>query len=287
MSIGKIVLALATILLFSAALAAAGSQASVEFRGFPLYALCAAVGFVLHWLAFIPAYIFQTERYFDLTGGISFIASVALAAVLHPGMSFRGWVLCALVVIWAARLSLFLFRRIHKSGRDRRFDEMKSKFWRFLLTWTLAGAWVYLTLAAALAAMTQVDQSAPDLFLLVGVLVWLAGFIFEVVADYQKSRFRADPENEEKFITSGLWAYSRHPNYFGEIVLWFGVAIIALPVLQGWQWLTLISPVFVVLLLTRVSGVPMLEASARKRWGNDPEYQHYVQNTPVLVPRPA
>ncbi|GAB5501119.1 MAG: hypothetical protein PsegKO_34300 [Pseudohongiellaceae bacterium] len=287
MSLSKVLASLITILASSALLAIAGSQGSVEVAGLPLYALCAGVGFVLHWLAFVPAYLFQTERYFDLIGGVSFLGTVALAAVLHPDMSMRGWLLCLLVAIWAARLGIFLFRRIHKSGGDSRFDDMKSKFWRFLLAWTLAGAWVFITLAAALSAITRADHSPVGIFAVVGTAVWLIGFVLEVVADYQKSLFRADPKNADKFIASGLWAYSRHPNYFGEIVLWTGVAIIVLPVLQGWQWLTLVSPVFVALLLTRVSGVPMLEASARKRWGGDPEYQHYVEQTPVLIPRPV
>lgn len=286
MANNKIVLALIGIVGFSAALAAAGSQGSITVAGLPLFALCASVGFLLHWLAFIPAYLFQTERYFDLTGGVSFIGTVSLAAFLHPAMSVRGWLLCLLVAVWAARLSLFLFHRIHKTGRDRRFDTMKSRFWRFLLTWTLAGAWVFVTLAAALAAITQTDSGAVDGFLIAGALIWALGFAFEVIADYQKSAFRADPANADKFISTGLWAWSRHPNYFGEIVLWSGIAIIAIPALQGWQWLTLISPLFVTLLLTRISGVPMLEDSAEKRWGNDPEYQRYVQRTPVLIPRP-
>lgn len=284
MTIGRTILALIGVLAVSAGLTMAGSQGTVQVAGLPLYFLCAAMGFVLHWLAFVPAWVFQTERYFDLTGGVSFIATVALAAGLHPDLSLRGWVLVLLVSIWAARLAIFLFQRIHKSGRDRRFDDMKSKFWQFLLAWTLAGAWVFITLAAALAAITRVDDSGPDLFLLAGSAIWLFGFVFEVIADFQKSAFRADPDNSDKFITSGLWAYSRHPNYFGEIVLWTGVAIIAMPVLEGWQWLTLISPGFVALLLTRISGIPMLEASARKRWGDDPEYQRYVQTTPVLIP---
>jgi steroid 5-alpha reductase family enzyme len=119
-----------------------------------------------------------------------------------------------------------------------------------------------------------------------GVLVWIAGFGIEAVADRQKSRFRADPANKGRFIRSGLWAWSRHPNYFGEIVLWVGVAIIAVPVLQGWQWVTLISPVFVTLLLTRVSGVPLLEKKADATWGGQPDYEAYKASTPVLVPRP-
>jgi len=123
-------------------------------------------------------------------------------------------------------------------------------------------------------------------FAAIGFLVWVFGFAFEVTADTQKSRFRADPNNKGKFIHTGLWAWTRHPNYFGEIVLWVGVAIIALPVLRGWQWVTLISPVFVALLITRISGVPLLEKQADERWGGQEDYEAYKERTPVLIPRP-
>ncbi len=119
-----------------------------------------------------------------------------------------------------------------------------------------------------------------------GLLVWLLGFSLEVMADRQKTRFRADSENVGKFINVGIWSWSRHPNYFGEIVLWIGVAIIALPALSGWQCLTLISPVFVTILLTHISGVPMLEARADEKWGGRADYEAYKTNTPVLIPRP-
>ena len=109
---------------------------------------------------------------------------------------------------------------------------------------------------------------------------------FEVVADTQKSAFKADPANAGRFITTGLWSWSRHPNYFGEITLWTGMAVLALPVLSGWNWVALISPVFVFVLLTRISGIPMLEHRARKRWGDDPAFQAYTANTSVLVPLP-
>ncbi len=117
-------------------------------------------------------------------------------------------------------------------------------------------------------------------------MVWLVGFGIEVAADDQKRAFRADPANRGRFITTGLWAWSRHPNYFGEITLWVGVALVALPALSGWQHLTLVSPLFVGLLLTRVSGVPLLEARGQATWGDDPEYRDYVARTPVLVLRP-
>ena len=189
-------------------------------------------------------------------------------------------------MIWAVRLGTYLFRRIRKAGKDARFDELKTSFPRFLLTWTLQGLWVSLTLSAALAAITTTTRKGLDIFALIGFLVWVLGFAFEVAADTQKSRFRADPANKGKFIQTGVWAWSRHPNYFGEIVLWIGVAIIAVPVLRGWQWVTLISPVFVTLLLTRVSGVPLLEKRADEKWGGQDDYEAYKERTPVLIPRP-
>lgn len=112
----------------------------------------------------------------------------------------------------------------------------------------------------------------------------MIGFAIEVISDRQKSRFRE--ENKEGFITSGLWSWSRHPNYFGEIVLWLGIAIIALPTLSGWQWATMISPIFVIVLLTKISGVRMLEVSGKKRWGTDEGYQAYLASTSVLIPLP-
>jgi steroid 5-alpha reductase family enzyme len=115
-------------------------------------------------------------------------------------------------------------------------------------------------------------------------LLWLAGFSIEVIADKQKTVFRANTENAGKFIRTGLWSISRHPNYFGEMMLWLGIAVIALPTLVGWQFATLISPIFVILLISKVSGVNLLEANANERWGSDSEYQKYVASTPVIVP---
>ncbi len=156
---------------------------------------------------------------------------------------------------------------------------------RFLNTWTIQALWISFTLAAALAAITSSRQPALDRLALLGFLVWVTGFSIEVVADAQKSRFQANPDNKGRFIQTGLWSRSRHPNYFGEILLWIGVAIIALPTLQGWQWLTLISPLFVILLLTRVSGIPLLEKKAQEKWGGQEDYEAYKKRTPVLIPR--
>lgn len=274
------------VILIGLGLALAGSQGSASAFGFPLFAFSVGLAFLIQWLAFIPAYMLQSERFFDLTGSITYISVTIIAVLAGPTVDGRSILLFTLVVIWAARLGTFLFRRIHKAGKDARFDEIKPSFARFLLTWTLQGLWVTLTLSAALAAITTTTRRELGLFALIGFLVWGFGFAIEVIADLQKSRFRAHPENKGKFIHTGLWAWSRHPNYFGEIVLWFGVAMIATPALQGWQYVTLLSPVFVTLLLTRVSGVPLLEERADAKWGGDPEYEAYKASTPVLVMRP-
>mgnify|MGYP002628295605 CR=1 FL=1 len=282
----KSIIAIVVVLFISGGLAVAGSQGSVYVPRVPLFAICASIGFVLHWLVFIPGFIYQTEHYFDLTGSISYIASVTVAAVLHPNLDLRGLIICVLIFIWAARLGSFLFIRVKKAGQDRRFTEMKTRFWRYLLTWTLGGAWVFITTAAGLAAITSMTQRPLGIWIILGILLWTTGFSIEVIADRQKTRFRKDPENSENFITTGLWNYSRHPNYFGEIILWLGIAVIAFPTLVGWQFLTLISPFFVTFLLIKISGVRLLEEGGQKRWGDDPAYRKYLATTSVLVPLP-
>ena len=279
-------LSIPLVILIAFGLALAGGQGGVRVSGIPLFALAVALAFVIQWLAFIPAFILQTEKFFDITGSLTYILVTLLAVLLGGRADWRAVLLLVLVVGWAVRLGSFLFRRIHRSGKDERFDDIKPSFARFLMTWTLQGLWISFTLAAALAAITSQIKKAPDVFALAGLLVWIAGFAIESVADQQKNAFRADPENKGRFIRSGLWAWSRHPNYFGEIMLWVGVAIIALPVLQGWQWLTLVSPLFVFFLLTRVSGIPMLEKRADEKWGGQPDYENYKANTSVLVPLP-
>lgn len=278
-------IALPLVMLTGAGVAYAGSQGGMSARGVPLFALAVGLAFLFQWVVFVPAYLLQSEKFFDLTGSVTYITVTTLAVLLSPVVDDRSVLLMALVLIWAARLGTFLFTRILKEGKDARFDDIKPSFIRFLNTWTLQGLWVTFTAAAALAAVTTTFRKELGWFALVGFIIWVFGFSIEVLADAQKSQFRSDPENKGKFIQSGLWSRSRHPNYFGEIVLWVGVAVIALPVLRGWQWVTLISPVFVALLLIRVSGIPMLEARADERWGGQDDYEEYKEKTPVLIPR--
>ena len=267
-------------------IAFAGGQGSVEVLGKPLFFLAIGIVFLIQWIGFIIAFIQKSERFFDLTGSLTYISVAALSILMLPEIDNRSVLLLVLVVIWATRLGTFLFTRIQRAGRDDRFDEIKVSFSRFLLTWTIQGLWVTFTAAAALGAITSTNQKPLGWIALVGFVVWVVGFFFELLADVQKSAFKANPENKGKFIQTGLWAWSRHPNYFGEIVIWVGVAIIALPVLRGWALLTLISPLWVILQLTVISGVPMLEKKADKRWGDQEDYQRYKAQTPVLIPRP-
>lgn len=250
-------------------------------------AIAVVATFTVQWVAFVPSYLARTERFFDLTGAATYVTVTAGLAIASAPLDARSAVLTAAVVLWAARLGLFLFARVRRTGADARFEQIKTSGARFLGVWTLQGVWIVLTAAAAWVAIAEGERVPMDAWAVAGMAVWVAGFVMEVVADSQKRRFARDPGNRGEFISTGLWAASRHPNYLGEIVLWTGIALIAVPTLVGWQWLALVSPVFVTVLLTRISGVPMLEARASDRWGDRPDYQEYVRTTPVLIPTPG
>ena len=264
----------------------AGSDGGDRVGAIPVFALCGALAFAINWLAFIPAALTQTEHYYDLVGGITYITVTVVAVLLSGELDLRATLVALMVMIWSLRLATFLFRRISKSGGDSRFDNIKNRPPRFFMAWTVQGLWVLLTAAAALAIITGGVHEPLGPAGIAGIIVWAIGMLVEIVADRQKSNFKNDPGNDGKFINAGLWAWSRHPNYFGEILLWTGMAIVAMPVLQGRQWATLISPVFVTFLLTRVSGIPLLENKADKRWGGQDDYEEYKRRTPVLIPKP-
>ncbi len=261
----------------------AGSDQGARFAGYSVFFWCAVVAFSIQWVMFVHAWFTHSEAYFDLTGSITHTLVIIMGLVMTARYDAGSVVLALLVVVWAMRLGPFLFMRIKKAGEDRRFKSIRHSFPTFLMTWTLQGTWVFLTLCCALAALTSAVPVALGINFWLGLGIWIAGFVIEVVADNQKTRFRSDSANADKFICTGLWAWSRHPNYFGEIVLWVGVAVMAYPSLQGAQVFTLISPIFVVVLLVFISGVRMLENRANRRWGDDEDYLRYKRNTPVLM----
>jgi steroid 5-alpha reductase family enzyme len=256
---------------------------SVAVGGWSVFVLCAIFAFVVQWVVFVHAWLTKTEIFFDLTGSITYLVMVGAAVFLSGTEDVRSLLIAGLICVWALRLGPFLYQRIKKAGEDRRFRKLKTSFPMFLMTWTLQGTWVFLTACCALAAITSPNQVPLAAPFYIGIVLWLVGFLLEVIADQQKTAFRADPANSGRFISTGLWAWSRHPNYFGEILLWLGITVMAFPVLEGGQLVTLISPIFVVVLLTFISGVRLLEVRADRIWGDEPEYQTYKRNTPTLM----
>lgn len=267
--------------------AALAGSGSAKLAGYPAVLVCALVAFGVNWLAFIPAAIFQSDRFYDTTGAITYLTVIAAACLTAWPLDARAAVVAAMVTIWTVRLGSFLFLRIHTAGgTDQRFAKIKINPPRFFVAWTLQAVWVIFTASAALIVITASQPQPLDVFFWAGAAMWAIGFTFEVIADEQKRRFKADPANTGRFITSGLWSWSQHPNYFGEITLWLGILVMALPLLSGWAYLAIISPLFVALLLTKVSGINLLDGIAKRRWGDDPAFQAYRRDTPVLLPRP-
>ena len=245
------------------------------------------LAFAIQWIAFIPAYIFQTEKFYDLTGSLTYLLviwySLTLSSDQLTNLNVANIVIVLLISLWAIRLGSFLFMRIHHDGEDKRFRSIKPSASQFFMTWTLQGLWVSLCSMCALTAISSDSGVVMNALFYIGLGLFLYGFITEVIADKQKTAFRSIPKNRDKFITSGLWAKSRHPNFFGEIVLWSGIAVMSFSSLNGLQYLTLISPLFTYFLLVYVSGVRMLEDRADKKWGHDEDYIKYKSETPVLL----
>ena len=282
---------IAVIIAFSlgSLVAVAGSNGGYEYKGYSILLISMALSFLLHWIAFLPSYLARTEKFYDIIGTVAYLTVLATASYLtilstNDSLQIRSIITIALVTVWALRLGLFLFIRVLKAGEDRRFREVKQNFSKFLVWWSISALWVFLTSANALTMIINNVGYSDDLYLYFGLLLWLVGFSFEAIADEQKRRFKSDVNNKDSFIRTGLWSISRHPNYFGEILLWIGMAVIAFPTLEGWQYVTLISPFFIYVLLTRVSGVNLLEQRANQKWGGDEEYEIYKKNTPVLIP---
>ncbi|MEO1220557.1 MAG: DUF1295 domain-containing protein [Pseudomonadota bacterium] len=287
----KSLLVVAFVTVIALAFAGFAGANSVELYGYPAMYLAGWMALLINWLAFVPSAAAKSDRFYDTVGAITYLSVMALSVYaaysFHGGIDLRAIVVATMVGLWCIRLGAFLYTRIHAAGgADSRFEKIKVNPARFLVAWTLQALWVILTASAAVAIITIKSPVAPDLFLVVGAALWLLGIVWETVADNQKKAFKDDPDNKGKFINVGLWRWSRHPNYFGEITLWFGILVIAIPVLSGLSWLVVISPIFVFLLLTRISGINLQDAQAKERWGDDPDYQEYRKNTPALFPKP-
>ena len=246
------------------------------------------LAYVIHWIAYIPAYVFQTEKFYDLTGSVTYLSVVwfvFLSTYQSISLNFGNLILVLLISIWTIRLGLFLFMRIHKAGEDKRFRTIKTSASQFFMTFTLSGLWVTLCSMCALVAISSPEGLVMNALTYVGIILFIIGFGIEIVADNQKTAFRSIEANKDSFITSGLWSKSRHPNYFGEVLLWFAIAVISFSSLEGLQLITLISPIFTYILLVYVSGVRMLEDMNDKKLADNEQYKSYKKNTPMLFPK--
>ncbi len=239
------------------------------------YMLLLSIG--LNLVMFIPAYIFQTDKLTDISYALTFIL-LSLTALFTGELSTSKIVAAAMVCLWGLRLGGFLFYRILQTGKDKRFDEIRNDPLKFIHFWALQGVSVWVVLMSF-----NLYMGSETVFSIAGIFIWLTGLIIEAVADQQKYNFRQ--KKTGKWIDTGLWHYSRHPNYFGEILCWTGMYIYTFTSLSYLnKFIALISPVYITVLLLFVSGIPRLEEYADNKWGDNKKYQKYKKNTNILIP---
>ena len=265
------------------------SDNSISINGYPVLLYCVLISFTIHLIIFIPSAIMKNEKFYDFTGMIAYLSIIIFALqqkyIQIHSIDIYSLVLSLLISIWTLRLGIFLFYRVLKVGEDIRFKDVKNNALKFFVWFSISSLWVSLTTMAAMNVVTSKNYNQDLTLLCIGTIIWIIGFLFEIISDYQKIKFKNNASNKNKFIDSGLWSISRHPNYFGEIILWIGIYIITLPSSSGLEHLGIISPLFVIVLLNKVSGINLLEASADKRWGSSKEYQKYKKITPKLIPK--
>ena len=190
------------------------AREAAQLAGIPVFALCVGLAFLIQWLVFIPAYRLQTEKFFDLTGSITYISVISIAGLLSAGLDARSILLWALVVIWAVRLGTFLFRRVRKAGKDDRFDDIKPSFIRFLNVWTIQGLWVTFTMAAALVAITTTNRKGLDIFAIIGFLVWVLGFAIESRCRRPEKPLQCQPGQQGKVHSKRFMVSLSPPQLF-------------------------------------------------------------------------
>ena len=260
----------------------------IDIQNIPIFILIMSSIYFIHWIVFLPSFIIRSEKYFDITGTFAYLFSLSLIfyflITTQNVIKLRSLTVFMLISIWSIRLGYFLFSRIIREKQDKRFANLKKSFSKFFVTWTVSGMWVFITSLNGLTVIVNNVSYYNDFFYFIGLIIWIVGFLIEVISDEQKRRFKMNIENKNKFISTGLWKISRHPNYFGEMLIWIGIALISFPTLVGFQYFTLISPIFVIWLLTNISGINLLEEKADLKWGQITSYIEYKENTPILIP---
>jgi steroid 5-alpha reductase family enzyme len=245
------------------------------------------ISFVIQILFFTLAASFKTDKVTDLSCGLTFII-LAWYVYLSSGNYFASQLLLVLMITaWGLRLAIYLFIRILKTGKDRRFDGIRENFSKFAKFWTFQAFAVWAIMLPSIYLLNLSRDLGSNIISNFGILVWVVGLTIETVADRQKFVFKNDPKNKGKWIESGIWKYSRHPNYFGEMMLWWGIFIFTLPLQSGLSWLTVAGPIFITSILLFVSGIPPLEKKYDERYKGNKDYQSYKSKTSILFPLPS
>ena len=187
-----------------------------------------------------------------------------------------------MLVLWAIRLGSFLSKRIHKIGHDKRFDSMRSSFVKFGSFWVLQSISVFI-LVLPIIFLFSLENVRIGVFQIIASSIWITGFIIESVADFQKAKYKKT--GKEGLFVKGLYRLVRYPNYLGEILLWSGLWLYGINYYGSVSWLTIVSPLWTFTLLRFISGIPLVEASRKKKYGTDPAYLKYVAITPLLIPK--
>lgn len=244
------------------------------------------VSFAINIAMFLVAYKKQSDKLTDISYAVSFI-TIALYVFSQVGEeSVFHIVLTLMIVAWGIRLGGFLLLRVLKNGKDARFDEIRGNFIKFLNFWLGQALAAWVLLLPMIFSFSK-DNVVMTNLTWVGFAIWLTGWAIELTADLQKYRFAQNPNNKDKWIETGIWKYSRHPNYFGEILVWIGVYIYTVSALSSIEGIiALASPLFISYLLLFVSGLPPLEKGADKKWGSNPKYREYKKKTSILIPLP-
>jgi steroid 5-alpha reductase family enzyme len=244
------------------------------------------ISLLINAVFFAFAVALRTDKVTDLSYSLSF---VALAAFLLATAGRFDWLkagVALLVCAWGLRLGGYLFSRILLLKVDHRFDGMRDKPLAIARFWILQAFTVWVVMLPAIRLLSLPSPLPLGPVAAAGALLWAIGFAVEIVSDAQKFRFKGDPEKGKGFMRTGIWSWSRHPNYFGESLLWWGIFVAAAPAFRGWDFLTILGPVALTLLLLFVSGVPLLEKSAEKKYGKDPAYREYKRRTSLFIPLP-
>lgn len=251
-----------------------------------IYLLALLISLGINFLFYLLASILKTDKFTDFTYGLTFVALTFLFLFTNQTFYFYQLILVTMVALWAIRLISYLLVRILKIKKDSRFDKMREKPLEFLKFWTFQGLAVWVIVLPSIYLLNFSENRSISLIMVLGVLIWALGLLIETISDWQKFAFKNNPQNKNFWIQSGLWKYSRHPNYFGEMLCWWGIFIFVLPFLEGLSWLTIISPIFITFILLFVSGIPPLEKRYEKKYKNNKKYQEYKKKTSILIPLP-